>query len=153
MFSCLENMNFGESLIKWVKLFYTDINSIIINKGFFSNSFNIERGVRQGCPLSSSLFIICIEYLSHYIQSNEHIKGISLEPDEEIKQSLFADDATYFLNDSSDSFNNLIQSLTLLGKASGLKLNKSKCTVLRVGKFKQSNMHLKKRNEIQLDIS
>ena len=27
---------------------------------------------------------------------------------------------------------------------SGLKLNKSKCTVLRVGKFKQSNIHLKK---------
>ncbi|KAH3858102.1 hypothetical protein DPMN_100721 [Dreissena polymorpha] len=64
------------------------------------------------CPLSSSLFIICIEYLSHYIQSNKHIKGISLESDEEIKQSLFAEDATYFSNDSSDSFNNLIESLT-----------------------------------------
>ncbi|KAH3893166.1 hypothetical protein DPMN_017309 [Dreissena polymorpha] len=85
----------------------------------------------QRCPLSSSLFIICIEYLSHYIQSNKHIKGISLEPDEEIKQSLFADDATYFLNDSA-SFNNLIVSLTLYGMASGLKLNKRKCTVLRV---------------------
>ncbi|KAH3822905.1 hypothetical protein DPMN_124699, partial [Dreissena polymorpha] len=83
------------------------------------------------CPLSSPLFIICIEYLSHYIQSNKHIKGISLEPDEEIKQSLFSDDATYFLNDSSDSFNNLIESLTLFGMASSLKLNKSQCTVLR----------------------
>ncbi|KAH3695544.1 hypothetical protein DPMN_083005 [Dreissena polymorpha] len=47
------------------------------------------------------------------------------------KHSLFADDATYFLNDSSDSFNNLIESLTLFGMESGLKLNKSKCTVLR----------------------
>ncbi|KAH3777066.1 hypothetical protein DPMN_178503 [Dreissena polymorpha] len=84
-----------------------------------------------GSPLSSSLFIICIEYLSHYIQSNKHINGISLELDEEIKQSLFADDDTYFLNDNSDSFNNLIESLTLFGMASGLKLNKSKCTVLR----------------------
>ncbi|KAH3691423.1 hypothetical protein DPMN_194186 [Dreissena polymorpha] len=97
MFSCLENINFGESLIQWIKLFYTDINSIIINNGFFSNR----------CPLSSSLFIICIEYLSHHIQSNKHIKGISLEPDEDIKQSLFADDATYFLNDNYDSFHNL----------------------------------------------
>ncbi|KAH3844657.1 hypothetical protein DPMN_086916 [Dreissena polymorpha] len=70
-------------------------------------------------------------YASHYIQSNKHIKGISLEPDDEIKQSLFADDATYFLNDNSDSFNNLIESLTLYGTASGLKLNTSKCTVLR----------------------
>ncbi|KAH3776038.1 hypothetical protein DPMN_177450 [Dreissena polymorpha] len=76
------------------------------------------------CPLSSSLFIICIEYLSHFIQSNNHIKGISLEPDEEIKQSLFAYDPTYFLNDSGGSFNNLIESLNLFGIASGLKLNK-----------------------------
>ncbi|KAH3801076.1 hypothetical protein DPMN_154720 [Dreissena polymorpha] len=75
---------------------YYVVEFIIINNGFFSNSFNIERGVRQGYPLSSSLFIICIEYLSHYIQSNKHINGVSLEPDEEIKQSLFADDATYF---------------------------------------------------------
>ncbi|KAH3716034.1 hypothetical protein DPMN_058750 [Dreissena polymorpha] len=96
------------------------------------------------CPLSSSLFMICIEYLSHYIQSNKHIKGISLEPDEEIKQSLFADDATYFLNDSSDSFNNLIESLTLFGMASGLKLNKTKCTVLRyLSHYIQSNKHIK----------
>ncbi|KAH3843914.1 hypothetical protein DPMN_117449 [Dreissena polymorpha] len=83
------------------------------------------------CPLSSSLFIICIEYLSHYIQSNKHMKGISIEPDEEIKELLFADDATYFSNDSSDSFNNLLESLTLFGMASGLKLNKSKYTMLR----------------------
>ncbi|KAH3789578.1 hypothetical protein DPMN_167761 [Dreissena polymorpha] len=82
-------------------------------------------------PLSSSLFIISIEYLSHYIQSNKHINGISIEPDEEIKQSLFADDRTYFLNDNYDSFHNLIESLTLFGLTSGLKLNKSKCTVLR----------------------
>ncbi|KAH3741049.1 hypothetical protein DPMN_047767 [Dreissena polymorpha] len=87
-----------------------------------------QERVRQGFPLSSSLFIICIEYLSHYIQPNKHIKGKSLEPDEEIKQSRFA---TYFLNDSSDSFDNLIESPTLFGMASGLKLNKSKCTVLR----------------------
>ncbi|KAH3830870.1 hypothetical protein DPMN_104126 [Dreissena polymorpha] len=88
------------------------------------------------CPLSSSLFIICIEYLSHHIQSNKHIKGISLEPDEEIIQSLFADDATYFLNDNYDSFHNLIESLTLYGMTSGLKLNKST--------LKQSNVLYKK---------
>ncbi|KAH3800375.1 hypothetical protein DPMN_154008 [Dreissena polymorpha] len=70
-------------------------------------------------------------YLSHHIQSNKHIHGLSLEPDDEIKQSLFADDATYILNDNSNSFHYLIESLTLFGITSGLKLNKNKCTVLR----------------------
>ena len=143
MFTCLEKMNFGENMIKWVKLFYTDINSLIINNGFFSDSFNIGRGVRQGCPLSSSLFIICLEFLSHYIQSNPDINGISIKPGEEIKQSLFADDATYFCNNNPSSFNNLIKSLTLFGNVSGLKLNKSKCTVLKVGNYRHTNIHLK----------
>ncbi|KAH3830601.1 hypothetical protein DPMN_103846 [Dreissena polymorpha] len=83
--------------------------------------YTIIRPVIDGrCPLSSSLFIICIEYLSHHIQSNTHINGISLENNEEIKQTLFADDATYFLNDNYESFHNLIESLTLFGITSGL---------------------------------
>ncbi|KAH3850204.1 hypothetical protein DPMN_092611 [Dreissena polymorpha] len=82
----------------------------------------------------------------YHITSNQinTLKGISLEPDEEIKLSLLADDATYFLNDNYDSFHNLIESLSLYGMTSGLKLNKSKCTVLRVGKLKQSNAQYKK---------
>ncbi|KAH3754621.1 hypothetical protein DPMN_189301 [Dreissena polymorpha] len=53
-----------------------------------------------------------------------------------IQESLFADDATYFLNDNYDSFHNLIESLTLYSMASGLKLNKSYCTVLRTFFYK-----------------
>ncbi|KAH3813059.1 hypothetical protein DPMN_141508 [Dreissena polymorpha] len=62
------------------------------------------------------------------------------KPDEEIKQSLIADDATEFLNDNYDSFHNLIESLTLYGMTSGLKLNKSKCTVLRPDKIKRTQL-------------
>ncbi|KAH3726817.1 hypothetical protein DPMN_052687 [Dreissena polymorpha] len=69
------------------------ILTIDMNKGM---KIIENKNIECRCPLSSSLFIICIGYLSHYIQSNKHIKGISLEPDEEIKQSLLADDATNF---------------------------------------------------------
>jgi len=58
---CLEHLNFGPQLIQWIKVFYKDITSIIINNGNLSRSFKIEKGVRQGCPLSSSLFILCLE--------------------------------------------------------------------------------------------
>ncbi|KAH3723917.1 hypothetical protein DPMN_049825 [Dreissena polymorpha] len=93
-----------------------------------------------------STFILAFKYM-HRVSislypSNTYIKGISLEPDEEIKQSLFADDATYFLNDSSYSFDNLIESLTPFGTASGLKLNKSKCTVIRTGNTGISAVHI-----------
>ena len=48
----LKYYNFGDSLILWIKLFYTDISSSIQNNGWSSDFFTLSRGVRQGCPLS-----------------------------------------------------------------------------------------------------
>ena len=62
MYKCLESLNFGEDLIKWVELFYKDIDGTIINNGNMSESFLIKRGVRQACPLSCSLFIVVWKY-------------------------------------------------------------------------------------------
>ena len=94
MFKVLHHFNFGTSLINWVKLFYNNANSCVMNNGHISPFFPIQRGVRQGCPLSPTLFILCIELLSYEVSSNVNIKGISVD-DIEIKNTLFADDATF----------------------------------------------------------
>ena len=55
--SALKKFNFGDSLRKWVEIFYMDIESAALNNGFATDWFKPSRGVRQGCPLSP--------YLSH----------------------------------------------------------------------------------------
>jgi len=47
------------------KVVYSGTNSIIIYNGHFSESVQITNGVRQGCPLSSFLFLKRIELLSY----------------------------------------------------------------------------------------
>lgn len=132
---CLSHLNFGESLIQWVSLFYNDGKSCISNNGHLSEFFNVKKGVRQGCPLSAYIFILCIELLSRNINSNTQITGLSLAG-KEIKQTLFADDASFSVDGSEKSFKELIKTLEKFALISGLKLNKTKCTILKIGTLK-----------------
>ena len=52
LFKCIEAFNFGSDFLRWVKLFYNNVQSCIMNNGITSKSFQLERGVRQGDPLS-----------------------------------------------------------------------------------------------------
>ena len=67
LFKSLKHFNFSEDFIKWIKLFYSNAKSCVTNNGFLSPFFSIQRGVRQGCPLSPYLFILCIEILTNQI--------------------------------------------------------------------------------------
>ena len=94
MIDCLKFFNFGPSLIQWIKVFYNGALSCVTNNGFLSDFFPVKRGVRQGCPLSPYLFIICIELLSHAIRKDDNIKGIRMY-EADVKNSHFADDTTF----------------------------------------------------------
>ena len=64
----LDRFNFGPSFIAWIKAFYSDIKSCVINNGFTSPLFKLSRGVLQGDPLSPYLFIRVVEILATNIQ-------------------------------------------------------------------------------------
>jgi len=54
----LDYFNFGIGVKKWVSTFYMNIESTVLNNGFAIDWFKLSKGARQGCPLSSYLFIL-----------------------------------------------------------------------------------------------
>ena len=53
IYQALECFNFGPSFIKWIETFYNNLSSCVLNNGFFSSPFQLERGVKP----SGALFI------------------------------------------------------------------------------------------------
>ena len=120
----LKKFNFGPSLCGWIRTFYNNISSCILNAGSTSTYFSIERGVRQGDPVSPYLFILSLETLAILIRDEPNINGIKSH-DVEIKLSLYSDDITGFLIDEL-SGHKFIEIVSMFGNFSGLELNMEK---------------------------
>jgi hypothetical protein len=133
----LSLFNFGEDIKRWFNIFYKDGISAICQNGFLSKFFSIQRGCRQGDPLSCYIFILCAEILSQKIRSNNNIKGIKMNLVEH-KLSQFADDTSIILDGSASSLNETLDTLSTFTFISGLKVNFDKTKVVLIGKEKIS---------------
>ena len=80
----LEKYGFGPDFINSIKALFTGAESCMMNNGHSTGYFLLERGTRQGDPVSSYLFILAWEILFIRISQNEQIKGICIS-DHELK--------------------------------------------------------------------
>ena len=123
---------------QWIQTFYNNISSCVLTNSFSTAPFEIQRGVRQGDPLSSYLFIIVLEILTISIRSNKDAQGIIVDG-EEIKLEPFAEDLTAFLiNDTS--LLTFLELLNSFGECSGLRINQDKSEMMLLGDCAHSSL-------------
>ena len=135
MFEVLEKFNMGNNYIRWIKLLYNKITTCVQTPFGSTNKINVTRSVRQGCPLSMTLFIICSEPFLREINNSDKIKGIRINNTTHLKVTAYADDTTIFLKDENDEkeCERLIEKYE---KASGCKCNKEKTKKITFGKYR-----------------
>ena len=127
----LESFGFGKDFRSWVSILYNDVSSCVMNGGHSTGYFQVQRGVRQGDPLSAYLFTIAIELLAHYIRKDVTVEGVSIGT-RVIKQVLYADDMTLFLK-NIDSLYRIKTIFNNFEKLSGLKINIEKTNFMWLG--------------------
>ena len=94
MFAVLEKLGFGSNFNHWIRTLYNGAESSVMNKGHSTGFFPLERGTRQGDPISAYLFILALEILFLQVRQNIDIQGIMIDG-HEIKISAYADDAKF----------------------------------------------------------
>ena len=135
LFRALRAFGIGEGFITWINYLYQNSNTQVINNGYTTDGFKLERSVRQGCPASCQLFLLAIEILSIAIRKNNKISGLNLPNNVLLKLMQFADDTTVFLKDE-ESLLELKEVLQRFSIISGLTVNESKTECIGLGLWK-----------------
>lgn len=128
LFEVMDRFGLGSGFISWVKLLYSSPVASVQTNNTFSPPFHLQRGTRQGCPLSPLLFAIAIEPLAIWLRSDQGFQGI-LRHNTEHKLSLYADDLLLYVSNPSTSLPVILDILKKFGQLSGYKLNFGKSEI------------------------
>ncbi len=95
MWAILQCFGFGEHFISMIKTLYHSPAASVITGNIISHPFPLQRGTRQGCPLSPLLFCLSLEPLAQAIRKSE----VSIKiHDHNHSISLYADDIILYLD-------------------------------------------------------
>lgn len=110
LYKVLKKCRFNEESVNCIRSIYQEPMVRIKINGNLTKRFYLERGTREGCCLSPSLFALFIEPLAQMIWQEEGVRGMKIGG-EEYKIGLFADDSLIFLEQPNDSFPKLVRLL------------------------------------------
>ena len=119
----LQRLNFGPHFRTLFSNMYTNRKAMVMNNGFFTCKFPIQRGLVQGDPLSLPLFCLAAEMQANHMRRTPAITGVHLPGDPTpLKLSQYADDTESFSHTIS-GVQAATNSLHQFGAATGCRLN------------------------------
>ena len=118
--------------MKWIKRLYDNAYSCVKINGITTDTFKLERSVRQGCPLSALLYSLSAEPLAALLSTNNNITGIELPSGKKSLIYQYADDTTITVKNRESSLETM-KMLQIYENISGAKINVNKSEIMYVG--------------------
>ncbi|XP_071729280.1 uncharacterized mitochondrial protein AtMg01250-like [Rutidosis leptorrhynchoides] len=130
-------MGFGEKWKNWILACLGSASISILVNGSPTKEFKLEKGVRQGEPLSPFLFIHAAKGLNWLTKASIN-KGLFIGVEvgsDEVPVSIlqYADDTIFFEKWDSNNIRSLLTLLKCFELTSGLKVNYNKSNLFGIG--------------------
>ena len=130
----MARMGFHHTRISQVMSLNENASAAVVVNGEQSKTFNMQRSVRQGCPLAPYLFLLTVDVLGQMLQHPENqVQGLRLPDHTSITNQMFADDTLLLLDGTQDNLDRALTVINRFGAASGGKLNLHKSIGLWLG--------------------
>lgn len=137
LFSMLGNFGFGRKWVGWMQECVTTARVLVLVNGSPTTEFCLEKGLRQGDPLSPFVFNIVVEGLNVMLTRAKNlglIRGVKVGASEEVISHLqFANDTIIFCEADWVEVLTIKRVLRCFELMSGLKINFHKSCVYEVG--------------------
>ena len=132
-----------------IKLLYKKSKVQINVNGILTKDFKIDREVKQGCPLSSALYVIAISPLLYKIKHEPRLQGVQLSTAKRLKISAYADDVTVFVRNQAE-LDIIREHFNTYEAVAGAKLNNSKSEAVWIGEGDPAMINLAVKEEIKI---
>lgn len=128
----LSAMNFHPTMIKWLQVCVTTANYSLSINGETTGYIIGKRGLRQGDPLSSYLFVIVMEVLTCLLREKSLLPDFHFHwrcGNSKLINRCFADDLMIFSKGDLTSVNHILTALTEFQALSGLSPSPGKSSI------------------------
>ncbi|KAI4900412.1 hypothetical protein NFI96_009713, partial [Prochilodus magdalenae] len=135
LFNTLAAFGCGDKFVGWLRLLYNEAAVMVKVGGALSVKVPVQRGIRQGCPLSGQLYSLVIEPLLCRLRRD--LRGVPTTSDPSgtrVSLSAYADDVTVLVTAQED-VEVLESSLEVYEKASSAKVNWGKSEGFLMGSW------------------
>lgn len=129
IWTLLKHIGIPHCFIQWIRGMYDSATSRVLLNGYLTDAIPVRVSVRQGCPLSMSLFTLALEPLLRMIDGV--LTGMTLGS-ETVTVRAYADDVSILLM-KAEEINTVQNILTRFSVVAGMEVNVGKSALLELG--------------------
>ncbi|CAA7028586.1 unnamed protein product [Microthlaspi erraticum] len=145
LLNILDAFELPSIFISWIRTCISSPHYSVSVNGELAGFFKGEKGLRQGDPISSSLFVLVMDIFSKLLDKEVSQGSIGIHPlcdDPLITHLSFANDVLIFFDGSEDSLRHILQVLSRFKHFSGLALSLRKSCLFLDGNNVDLARHL-----------